>query len=165
MKTALAKVPAHELLRLDAQVCFQLYAATNLVTRIYRPLLAPLGLTYPQYLVMLVLWESGPVTVRALRERLLLDSGTLSPLLERLKRQKLVKKTSDPADARRVVISLTAKGEALRGPAADVPRTLVCRLLEQGGPDAAAPILALHQQLKPLVTAWAANARAELEPT
>ena len=159
MKAALAKVPPEQLLRLDSQVCFQLYAASNLVTRLYRPLLAPLGLTYPQYLVMLVLWESGPVTVRALCDRLLLESGTVSPLLKRLLQRKLVKKTVDPADARRVVVSLTPKGDALRTPAADVPRTLACQLLAQGGPDAAAPILALHRQLKPLVAAWSANAK------
>lgn len=155
MKKALAQIPASELLKLDSQICFQFYAATNLIGRVYRPLLAPLGLTYPQYLVMLVLWESGPVTVRALGERLLLESGTLSPLLKRLQQQRLVKKAADPADARRVIVSLTAKGEALRDDAANVPRTLLCRLLEQGGtPDA---LKSLHTQLQALVRAWSSS--------
>ncbi len=159
MKKAVAQIPASELLKLDSQICFQFYAATNLIGRVYRPLLQPLGLTYPQYLVMLVLWESGPVTVRTLCERLLLESGTLSPLLKRLQQQRLVKKAADPEDARRVIVSLTAKGEALREAAAEVPRTLLCRLLEQGGqPDA---LVGLHTQLQALVRTWAANSHPQ----
>ena len=150
----LARVSASELLKLDAQLCFQFYAANNLIGRAYRPLLAPLGLTYPQYLVMLVLWEAGPVTVRALGERLLLESGTLSPVLRRLQQQRLVKKAADPADARRVMVSLTAKGAALRDEAANVPRSLLCQLLERGGsPDA---FKSLHTRLQALVRAWSA---------
>lgn len=159
MKKAVAQIPASELLKLDSQICFQFYAATNLIGRVYRPLLQPLGLTYPQYLVMLVLWEAGPVTVRTLCERLLLESGTLSPLLKRLQQQRLVKKAADPEDARRVIVSLTAKGEALREAAAEVPRTLLCRLLEQGGqPDA---LVGLHTQLQALVRTWAANSHPQ----
>lgn len=159
MKKAVAQIPASELLKLDSQICFQFYAATNLIGRVYRPLLQPLGLTYPQYLVMLVLWEVGPVTVRTLCERLLLESGTLSPLLKRLQQQRLVKKAVDPEDARRVIVSLTAKGEALRETAAEVPRTLLCRLLEQGGqPDA---LVGLHTQLQALVRTWAANSHPQ----
>lgn len=159
MKKAVAQIPASELLKLDSQICFQFYAATNLIGRVYRPLLQPLGLTYPQYLVMLVLWEAGPVTVRTLCERLLLESGTLSPLLKRLQQQRLVKKAVDPEDARRVIVSLTAKGEALREAAAEVPRTLLCRLLEQGGqPDA---LVGLHTQLQALVRTWAANSHPQ----
>ncbi len=158
MKKALAQIPASELLRLDSQICFQFYAATNLIGRIYRPLLEPLGLTYPQYLVMLVLWEAGPVTVRALCERLMLESGTLSPLLKRLQQQKLVKKAADREDARRVIVSLTSKGDALREEAANVPRTLICRLLEQGGSPEA--LMALQAQLQSLVRGWS-NAQPE----
>ncbi|PZR05594.1 MAG: MarR family transcriptional regulator [Archangium gephyra] len=150
-------MPASQLLKLDSQICFQFYAATNLIGRVYRPLLEPLGLTYPQYLVMLVLWESGPVTVRALCERLMLESGTLSPLLKRLQQQRLVKKAADPDDARRVIVSLTTKGDALREAAAEVPRSLLCRLLEQGGsPESFA---SLHSQLQALVSAWSTNSQ------
>ncbi len=143
-----------DMLRLDAQFCFPLYAATNLITRAYRPLLKPLGLTYPQYLVMLVLWEQPSLTVKSLGQHLLLDSGTLSPLLQRLERQRLVKKTTDPDDARRVIVAITAKGEALRAKALQVPEALMCRLLERHGPvtaDDAVALQGLRQQLRTLI--------------
>jgi DNA-binding MarR family transcriptional regulator len=146
--------PSADLLRLDAQFCFPLYAATNLITRAYRPLLKPLGLTYPQYLVMLVLWEQPSLTVKALGQRLLLDSGTLSPLLQRLEGQRLVKKQTDPDDARRVIVGITAKGEALRAKAMQVPEALMCRLLQRHGPvtaNEAATLHGLQQQLRALI--------------
>ncbi|MDP1875377.1 MarR family winged helix-turn-helix transcriptional regulator [Phenylobacterium sp.] len=115
-------------LRLDLQLCFALYGASNRVTRLYRPLLAPLGLTYPQYLVMLVLWERAPRSVGDLGQALDLDSGTLTPLLKRMETQGLVGRARDPRDERRVIVSLTEKGAALRGPAGAVPGQLVCRL-------------------------------------
>ncbi len=111
-------------LRLDRQICFPLYAATNLITRLYRPILAELGLTYSQYLVMLVLWEQAPLSVSALGERLHLDSGTLTPLLKRMETAGLVTRTRDSADERRVLIALTAKGDALREPARKVPEAM-----------------------------------------
>jgi len=149
------------LLALDAQFCFPVYAATNLIARAYRPLLAPLGLTYPQYLVMLVLWESEPLTVKALGERLLLDSGTLSPLLKRLEERRLVKKKPDRQDARRVVVSLTPKGRALKAEAVKVPEALLCRLLAEGGPEAAVRVDALRLQLKSLVATLGASLDAQ----
>ncbi|MBM7454603.1 DNA-binding MarR family transcriptional regulator [Oceanisphaera litoralis] len=106
-----------DLMSLDRQVCFGLYAASNLVTRQYRPLLAELGLTFPQYLVMLVLWQSEPQTVGAIGERLHLDSGTLTPLLKRLEIGGFVVRRRDEADERRVLISLTDAGRALHAPA------------------------------------------------
>ncbi|MGY1425173.1 MarR family winged helix-turn-helix transcriptional regulator [Lysobacter sp. A289] len=109
------------LISLDHQVCFGLYAASNLITRRYRPLLAELGLTFPQYLVMLVLWESEPLAVSAIGERLHLDSGTLTPLLKRLEAGGLVVRRRDVADERRVLISLTDEGRALRTPAQGIP--------------------------------------------
>jgi DNA-binding MarR family transcriptional regulator len=111
-------------LRLDRQVCFALYAASRAVTQLYRPLLEPLGLTYPQYLVMLVLWERGPVTVKELGTALDLDSGTLSPLLKRLGAAGLVTRERRAADERSVEVALTAAGEALRSRAAGVPRAI-----------------------------------------
>lgn len=115
-------------LRLDLQLCFALYGASNRVTRLYRPLLAPLGLTYPQYLVMLALWEQAPRSVGDLGEALDLDSGTLTPLLKRMEGQGLVSRARDPRDERRVMVSLTEQGVALRTAASSVPGALVCRL-------------------------------------
>lgn len=110
----------NDLMSLDRQVCFGLYAASNLVIRQYRPLLAELGLTFPQYLVMLVLWESEPQTVSAIGERLHLDSGTLTPLLKRLETNGFVVRRRDDADERRVLISLTTHGHTLRAPARQI---------------------------------------------
>ena len=115
-------------LRLDRQVCFPLYAASNLLTRLYRPVLAELGLTYSQYLVMLVLWECSPQTVGSLGERLHLDSGTLTPLLKRMEAAGLVTRQRDPADERRVLIALTGPGGYLRERARHVPATLASGL-------------------------------------
>lgn len=112
-------------LLLDRQICFPLYAASNLINRMYGPVLAPLGLTYPQYLVMLVLWEEQPQTVGALGARLYLDSGTLTPLLKRLEAAGLVTRRRDPEDERRVLIRLTSEGAALRDRAIHVPETLM----------------------------------------
>ncbi|WP_404477261.1 MarR family winged helix-turn-helix transcriptional regulator [Novosphingobium sp. BL-52-GroH] len=111
-------------LLLDRQVCFPLYAATNLLTRLYGPVLAKLGLTYPQYLVMLVLWEHRVQSVGELGARLHLDSGTLTPLLKRMETAGLLTRTRDPADERRVLVALTAAGKALREPALQVPETM-----------------------------------------
>lgn len=111
-------------LLLDRQVCFPLYAATNLLNRLYGPVLRQLGLTYPQYLVMLVLWEKEPQTVGKLGARLYLDSGTLTPLLKRMEVAGYVTRSRDPADERRVMIELTERGKALREQALHVPGTI-----------------------------------------
>ena len=100
--------------RLDDQLCFALYAAGQAMTRAYKPLLTPLGLTYPQYLVMLVLWEHGEQSVSAIGSRLGLDSGTLTPLLKRMEQGGFVRRQRDPADQRVVRIALTAAGSALQ---------------------------------------------------
>nr|ART35568.1 A36 [uncultured bacterium] len=115
-------------LRLDRQVCFPLYAASNLLTRLYGPVLGALGLTYPQYLVMLVLWEEQPQTVGSLGARLHLDSGTLTPLLKRMATAGLITRQRDPQDERRVLIALTSSGDALRIRAREVPGTLAAGL-------------------------------------
>ena len=115
-------------LRLERQLCFALYAASGLVTRAYRPLLEPLGLTYPQYLVMLVLWERAPRTVGELGAELDLDSGTLTPLLKRMEAAGLVARNRDPKDERRVQVTLTDHGRALHDRAAKIPETLACAL-------------------------------------
>ncbi|AHX12442.1 MarR family transcriptional regulator [Dyella jiangningensis] len=120
--------PTPEHLLLDQQLCFALYAASRSVTGLYRPLLEPLGLTYPQYLVMLVLWEQDGLTVRELGQRLQLDSGTLTPLLKRLQTAGLVDRQRRTEDEREVDIRLTEAGLALRDQASDVPKCMAQRL-------------------------------------
>jgi DNA-binding MarR family transcriptional regulator len=111
-------------LKLEKQVCFALYAASRAVTNLYRPVLDALGLTYPQYLVLLVLWERGPALVKELGQALDLDSGTLSPLLKRLEANGLVRRTRCAEDERAVKVHLTDDGAALRSRAVGVPRKL-----------------------------------------
>jgi DNA-binding MarR family transcriptional regulator len=113
---------------LDEQACFALYAAHRAVTDTYRPLLGELGLTYPQYLVLLVLWESDDRPVKEIGERLHLDYGTLSPLLKRLEANGLVTRTRRPADERTVVVSLTEEGRSMRERATGVPPAIGCAL-------------------------------------
>ncbi|MEP7044424.1 MAG: MarR family transcriptional regulator [Dokdonella sp.] len=112
-------------LLLDQQLCFALYAASRTVTAAYRPLLEPLGLTYPQYVAMLVLWERDGLTVRELGERLLLDSGTLTPLLKRLEHAGLIVRARRQSDEREVEIGLTRSGRALRARAEKIPACLL----------------------------------------
>jgi MarR family transcriptional regulator, organic hydroperoxide resistance regulator len=111
-------------LELEKQVCFALYSATRAVTQLYRPVLDALGLTYPQYLVMLVLWERGPATVKQLGEALELDSGTLSPLLRRLAAHGYVRRERSTSDQRSVLIHVTDAGATLRSRATSVPRRI-----------------------------------------
>ena len=117
-----------DLLRLDRQVCFPLYAATNLIQRLYRPLLTPLGLTYSQYLVLLLLWERGSATVGELRDCLYLDAGTITPLLKRMERASLVTRSRDSEDERRVIVALTPHAIALQDEARRIPETLAARI-------------------------------------
>ena len=112
---------ADEALLLDNQLCFALYSASLAMTKLYKPLLDELGLTYPQYLVMLVLWEGDGLMVSELGQRLYLDSGTLTPLLKRLETAGLVSRMRDVADERRVHVHLTAAGRKLKTRAARVP--------------------------------------------
>ncbi len=116
---------AADMLRLDNQLCFAVYSASLAMTKLYKPLLDKLKLTYPQYLVMLVLWERDGLMVSELGERLSLDSGTLTPLLKRLEANGLVARIRDVADERRVHVSLTAAGRRLKVRAASVPACLM----------------------------------------
>ncbi|MFF3746197.1 MarR family winged helix-turn-helix transcriptional regulator [Streptomyces kronopolitis] len=118
-------VPDAELLRLDHQVCFSLHAASRAFGGVYRDALKDLGLTYPQYLVMLVLWEHGPQPVKTIGERLRLDSGTLSPLLKRLETAGLVRRERSSEDERSVTVQLTPAGDELRARALPVPRRML----------------------------------------
>lgn len=107
--------------RLDQQLCFAVYSAAHAFTRFYKPLLSALGLTYPQYLALMVLWESDGVSVSAIGERLLLDSGTLTPLLKRLENMGLVTRRRSAGDERQVEVHLTDKGRDLERQAAAFP--------------------------------------------
>jgi len=113
-------------LQLDSQLCFALYSSSLAMTKIYKPLLEPLGLTYPQYLVMLVLWEDDGQSVSALGQRLQLDSGTLTPLLKRMETAGLLVRRRSSEDERRVEVSLTAAGRALKEQALGIPPQLAC---------------------------------------
>ncbi|UOE21798.1 MarR family transcriptional regulator [Thermobifida halotolerans] len=116
-------------LALENQVCFALTIAARNVVALYRPVLAPLGLTHPQYLVMLALWQSAPLSVKELAGLLELDSATLSPLLKRLEAAGLVRRERDPEDERRLVVTLTPAGRELREQAREVPERMM-RLLD-----------------------------------
>ena len=131
-------------LRLDDQLCFALYAATNVITRAYRAPLARLGLTYPQYLAMLVLWEYGQQTVKSLADRLDLDSSTITPLVKRLAAAGLVHSARAPANQRNLCIQLTSAG---RAQAARIQERVACQT--QLRPD---EFVALRAQLHRLVT-------------
>lgn len=117
-----------DLLALDRQVCFAVVAASRSIVALYKPILEPLGLTHPQYLVMLALWESSPLRVKDLGERLLLDPATLSPLLKRLEQQGLLTRARDSADERALALALTPAGVALRQQAEQVPGRVIERL-------------------------------------
>ncbi|ADL51280.1 MarR family winged helix-turn-helix transcriptional regulator [Clostridium cellulovorans] len=117
---------SYESLKLDNQICFALYASSKEIIKKYKPLLDPLGITYTQYIVLLALWEEDNITVKHLGERLLLDSGTLTPLLKRLEAQNLLKRARSEADERNVYVSLTKEGLELRDAAVDIPEKLFC---------------------------------------
>ncbi len=110
-----------EQLKLENQLCFPLYAAAKEVVKAYTPLLAPLGLTYTQYIVLLVLWEKKCTSVKDLGEVLLLDSGTLTPVLKRLEKQGLIGRNRSREDERLLIVSLTEQGETLKEKASSIP--------------------------------------------
>lgn len=124
MNTTASPSPATPLL--DEQLCFALYSTSLAMMRVYRSLLPKLGLTYPQYLVMMVLWEQDQLTVSDIGERLFLDSATLTPLLKRMEAQGLVQRNRARSDERQVIISLTDEGNALKKEATSVMPTALC---------------------------------------
>ncbi|MBW7475142.1 MarR family transcriptional regulator [Paenibacillus oenotherae] len=117
----------NELLHLDNQLCFALYACAREVTKLYRPFLDELGLTYTQYVTMLVLWETDGIPVKALGERLYLDSGTLTPLLKKLQAAGLIHRERDTADERSVIVRLTEQGRAMQQLALAIPDKVFCQ--------------------------------------
>ena len=138
-------ITADQALMLENQLCFALYSTSLAMTKLYKPLLAKLELTYPQYVVMLVLWEQDGLMVSEIGERLFLDSGTLTPLLKRLEASGLVTRVRDAGDERRVHVKLTTQGRALKAKAKPIPGCIAaqaqCDIPE---------LLALNQQLKTL---------------
>jgi MarR family transcriptional regulator, organic hydroperoxide resistance regulator len=135
-------------LTLDRQVCFALSVAARNVVAVYRPVLEPLGLTHPQYLVMLALWQHGTLSVKELSGLLQLDPGTLSPLLKRLEAAGLLRRERDPRDQRNLALALTEKGTALREQAERIPAGIVERLgmpVEQ--------LMSLHEALTQVIAA------------
>jgi MarR family transcriptional regulator, organic hydroperoxide resistance regulator len=147
-----------DLLKLDNQLCFALYAATRAMTRTYRERLGPIGLTYPQYLVLIVLWENDGLTISQLGQRLLLDSGTLTPLLKRLEAAGVVNRNRRESDEREVEIWLTDKGRDMQRGAAGARELVVCRLAM---PEA--EIAALRRELMDIVDRLGAESVLEAE--
>jgi DNA-binding MarR family transcriptional regulator len=119
---------ANSLLKLENQICFPVYALSRLITKAYQPLLEGLDVTYPQYLVLLLLWEHESLTVKALGERLLLDSGTLTPLLKRMEQRGLLSRRRDARDERSVVVALLPAGRAMQQQAYQIPGQMGERL-------------------------------------
>jgi len=117
-----------DLLKLENQLCFPLYALSRQITSLYRPLLEKIDLTYPQYLVMLLLWEHRELSVKVIGEHLMLDSGTLTPLLKRLEKKGLLTRARDEQDERLVNICITSLGERLKIKAGEIPATLIQKL-------------------------------------
>ncbi len=116
----------NDLLKLDNQLCFAFYACSKEIIRQYKPFLDELGLTYTQYLTMLVLWEASPISVKELGDQLYLDSGTLTPLLKKMESAGYIRRRRDSADQRSVRIHVTPKGQALREKALEIPEKIFC---------------------------------------
>lgn len=135
-----------ELLRLDNQLCFAVYACSKEIIRLYRPLLDALGITYTQYLVLLVLWETTPITFKELSQRLYLDSGTLTPVLKKMEKSNLLLRQRMLEDERQVIVALTEKGKALKHDAYSVPQQMMC-----SSPLAPAEAIALRDTLHNLL--------------
>ncbi|RKN29532.1 MarR family winged helix-turn-helix transcriptional regulator [Micromonospora musae] len=150
------EVAGRDPLALEEQVCFALSVAARSVVAVYRPLLEPMGLTHPQYLVMLALWQHAPLSVRELSRLLQLDPGTLSPLLKRLEATGYVRRERAAGDERSLAVTLTAAGAALRAQAEQIPAAVVARL--------GLPVAELQQLHAALTTVIAAANRAGAEP-
>ena len=117
-----------EYLKLDNQLCFPLYATSRMITRMYQPLLEKLGLTYPQYIVMLVLWEADSLSIKEIGERVQLNTNTLTPLLKRMQELKYISRTRSAEDERIVVVNLTKTGLDLKIKALEIPHELIASL-------------------------------------
>ncbi len=118
-------------LQLSNQVCFPIYSASRLITRAYKPYLDEMGITYPQYLVLMVLWESDNVSVNQITQKLLLNTNTVSPLLKRMEKLELIERNRSIEDERIVIVQLTEKGNLLKGQAKPIPENLLKIMLNE----------------------------------
>lgn len=123
---------AYEQLKLENQLCFPVYAASRLIIQAYQPHLDALGITYPQYLVLMVLWESDSITVNEITQRLILNTNTVSPILKRMEAQGLIVRQRSGKDERKVVVTLTPEGKQLQVEAASIPEKLAAGLVTEG---------------------------------
>lgn len=121
---------AYEQLKLGNQLCFPVYAASRLITREYQPFLDKLDITYPQYLVLMILWEEDGMPVNDIAKKLILNTNTITPLLKRMEQQGIIKRKRSKQDERKVIVQLTAKGKALQEEASLIPEKLAGRLME-----------------------------------
>ena len=122
---------AYEQLKLENQLCFPVYAASRLITREYQPFLDKLEITYPQYLVLMVLWEKDSLSVNEITEKLILNTNTMTPILKRMEAQGIIIRKRSEEDERRVIITLTPKGKQLQSEASSIPEKLVARLVSE----------------------------------
>jgi len=118
-------------LKLENQICFPIYSTSRLITKAYKPFLDEIGLTYTQYLVLMVLWETDEISVNKISEKLMLNSNTLSPLLKRMEKMELLKRTRSSQDERSVIVQLTEKGKQLKTGARPIPEKLLKTLLNE----------------------------------
>ncbi len=118
-------------LKLSNQICFPLYSVSRLITKAYKPFLDKMGLTYPQYLVLMVLWENDEITINQITEKLLLNTNTLSPLLKRMEKMEIVERNRSKEDERSVIVKLTKKGKALKNQASCIPKELSKTLITE----------------------------------
>ncbi|MBR0178335.1 MAG: MarR family transcriptional regulator [Bacteroidales bacterium] len=123
----------YEQLKLDNQLCFRLYTASRLTTGAYHPYLEPLGITYPQYLVLLVLWEKDRQPVNDIARRLMLETNTVTPLLQRMEKARLIVRTKGQEDSRQRIVSLTQKGIGMREQAKHIPECLITDIIQKTG--------------------------------
>lgn len=137
-----------EMLKLDNQICFPIYSTSRLITKAYKPFLDEIGLTYPQYLVLMVLWETDGVSVNRISQKLLLNTNTLSPLLKRMEKMKLLSRSRSNQDERSVIIALTEKGKQFKNAARPIPEKLIQTFLDENIQ------LADVLQLKEMLNTW-----------
>ena len=136
-----------DILKLENQICFPIYAASRLLTRAYKPYLDKLNITYPQYLILLVLWEHTQLSVKEIGEKLYLDSGTLTPLLKRMEKADLVKRERSHEDERRLLVTITEKGQLLKEEALTIPKSMFCQYSNEDF-----SLIDLRDELKKLIS-------------
>ncbi|KAF5068076.1 Organic hydroperoxide resistance transcriptional regulator [anaerobic digester metagenome] len=146
---------AYEQLKLENQLCFPVYAASRLITREYQPYLEKLGITYPQYLVLMILWENDRLPVTDIARKLILNTNTITPLLKRMEQTGLIERKRSPEDERKVMIELTDKGRAMQEEAARIPEALVNQLMK--GDLKAGELTELKERLTALIRLLSAN--------